>query len=106
MKEPPILEDIDHQPVIEYEFVTFQAPYVLKSRTTQRVIRSHGARKSARDWRKRLTQTGTNFRPVVFNQTQQTLIEYVPNPKASSVSMDKMDPFQSLPVNSSRLQAL
>jgi hypothetical protein len=106
MREPPIPEDIDHQPVIEYEFVTFQEPHTMKSRTTQRVIRSHGARKFARDRRKRLAQAGTNFRPVVFKQIQQTPIEYFPNPKASSVSMDEMDPFQSLPVDSSRLQAL
>jgi len=97
-------DDNDHLP--EYQFITFQDPHTLRSRGTQRLIRSHGVRKSLQTRRKKLVQANQNFRSFTFNQTQTSPVDKVLSPRTSSIAINELDPFESLAVNSLRLQAL
>ena len=83
-----------------------RTPHTLRSRGTQRLIRSHGVRKSLQTRRKKLVQANQNFRSFTFNQTQTSPVDKVPSPRTSSIAINELDPFESLAVNSLRLQAL
>jgi len=90
----------------EYQFITFQDPHTLKSRGTQRLIRSHGVKRSLQARRKKLTQANENFLPVTFTRPQPEAADDVLSPRTSSIAIHELDPFESLAVNSLRLQAL
>jgi len=102
----PVSEADDHDNLPEYQFITFQDPHTLRSRGTQRLIRSHGVRKSLQTRRKKLLQANENFRAVEFTQTQPSPAGKLLSPRTSSIAINELDPFESLAVNSLRLQTL
>ncbi|KAK8067212.1 hypothetical protein PG997_013959 [Apiospora hydei] len=99
-----------------FHFVTDQgAPSATKQLATRRQARSHAVKQALENKRKLQQKAGDNFRvatpkdlvPREKSKNQKTNAEEDRRPRiCSSLSVGLLDPFQTLAVNSSRLQAL
>src|ERR1700753_409473 len=100
-------ENTEDESSPEFRFITFQDPSVVRSRSIQGVIRAHGVKKSTEERRKKLSEgpRGYHFRHFSIDRLQQASSKRTHNPKAS-INSQKLDPFQSLAIDSSRLQVL
>ncbi|MCJ1291618.1 hypothetical protein MMC34_003163 [Xylographa carneopallida] len=94
-----------------YQFISIRAPDDAKDPTTRRLARSHAVKQALESKRKLQQQSGDNFRTMIpKDETRRsgrqkkhtrTLAE-----SPFSLSTGALDPFHTLPVDSSRLQAL
>jgi len=94
-----------------YHFIGIQAPDYVKDKTKQRLARSHAVKQALQKKRKLQQDCGDHFRITVDTDkprrtpSKRTHTTNVPallfSPCAGS-----LDPFQTLPVDQSRLQAL
>lgn len=105
VQDSPMPESPDDSTVPEFRFVTFQDPDTVKLRSIQRVIRAHGVRKTIEARRKKPIEKPTRFRHLAIDRLQQSSSKCVPDPR-TSIAVQELDPFQSLAINSARLQAL
>ncbi|EHK49312.1 hypothetical protein TRIATDRAFT_176093, partial [Trichoderma atroviride IMI 206040] len=88
-------------------FITFQDPNTVKLKSVQRVIRSHGAKKSLEGRKKKLTAATGNFRHFKTDRFQHTSANKQSNDTKSSVDIQSFGSTQSLAIsNSTRLQSL
>lgn len=100
----------DSCPGANFHFVTVSHPNDGKDRRIRRKARSHALKQALESKRRAQQQSGDNFRlssasdfsrGVVTKRDARNLVVPSRSPSAS-----KLDPFQSLAVDSSRLQAL
>ncbi|MCJ1223713.1 hypothetical protein MMC12_000356 [Toensbergia leucococca] len=94
-----------------FHFISFQAPDDVKDQITRRLARSHAVKQALQKKRKLQQESGDNFRVTASKDKPRRLV----NKKArtetraaslSSLSAGALDPFQTLAVDSSRLQTL
>ncbi|KAL7949765.1 hypothetical protein V8C42DRAFT_362086 [Trichoderma barbatum] len=91
----------------KFRFITFQDPNTIKLKSIQRVIRSHGAKKSLEGRKKKLTEITGNFRHFKTDRLQNTSVKRHNHESKTPSDMQHLDPFRSLSINNStRLQSL
>lgn len=97
----------NHLPGERFQFISIQNPDDTKDRTTRRLARSHAVARGLEKKRRRLQQSGHNFRTVSLKDNPADK-DVNPYTTASSVSLSKVPPgpFQLLAAESPRLQAL
>lgn len=83
---------------------------MVKSRSTQKVIRSHGIRKSIEERRRKLRRQLENFQHTTPQQIEENAIVKRKSLAAPSltrvVNVQEIDPFTTLVVDDSKLYAL
>ncbi|KAF2098962.1 hypothetical protein NA57DRAFT_66183 [Rhizodiscina lignyota] len=102
----------------QFQFIACQTPSAVKDRSNHRLARSHGARHSFMEKRRKLEQLQENFRLVTEQQIQQqssksrrtpaalpTPARSTPSP-TTTIQPSVLDPFDSLAVDCSKLQVL
>ncbi|EHK21604.1 uncharacterized protein TRIVIDRAFT_128252, partial [Trichoderma virens Gv29-8] len=89
-------------------FITFQDPNTIKLKSIQRVIRSHGAKKSLEGRKKKITEVTGNFRHFKPDRLQNaSAVKRHNNDYKTPSDIQQLDPFRSLSIsNSTRLQSL
>lgn len=91
----------------KFRFITFQDPNTVKLKSVQRVIRSHGAKKSLEGRKKKLTAVTGNFRHFKTDRFQNASAKRQSNDARSSIDIQSFGSTQSLAIgNSTRLQSL
>lgn len=99
----------NHLPGERFQFISIQNPDDAKDRTTRRLARSHAVARGLEKKRKRLQQSGHNFRTVSLKDDPANKIKDMnPYTTTSSISASTVapGPFQLLAAESPRLQAL
>jgi hypothetical protein len=104
----PLGENTDTEEGNEkFRFITFQDPNTVKLKSVQRVIRSHGAKKSLEGRKKKLTEVTGNFRHFKTDRYQHASAKKQGNDARSSIDIQSFGSTQSLAMsNSTRLQSL
>ncbi|KAL7902837.1 hypothetical protein HDV63DRAFT_384728 [Trichoderma sp. SZMC 28014] len=104
----PLEENADtEQGKDKFRFITFQDPNTVKLKSIQRVIRSHGAKKSLEGRKKKLKEVTGNFRHFKTDRLQHTSASKQGNDAKSSIDIQSCGSTQSLAIsNSARLQSL
>ncbi|KAF5024062.1 hypothetical protein F66182_3858 [Fusarium sp. NRRL 66182] len=95
----------------QFQFITIQTPHDLDDRATRRLARSHAVKQGLQNKRRLQQESMGNFRVLTLKDKQKRstskrkpAIPVVASPFSLSASI--LDPFQTLAVDSSRLQAL
>lgn len=94
-----------------FHFISIQAPDDAKDQTTRRLARSHAVKQALENKRKRQQESGDNFRVTASKDKPRRLVSKRARTETraaslSSLSAGALDPFQTLAVDSSRLQTL
>jgi hypothetical protein len=92
-----------------FQFISIQAPNDSKDQTTRRLARSHAVKQALEKKRKLQQASRDNFRvttPKDRPRKSVTKTRARPTPSLFSLSASTLDPFQTLAVDSSRLQTL
>ncbi|KAL3479278.1 hypothetical protein BJX99DRAFT_268676 [Aspergillus californicus] len=93
----------------QFQFITMQSPEDAKDRTQRRLARSHAVKHALETKRRQQQRCRTNFRVTTLKETgspRKVVSISRPLPLFSSPSASALDPFQTLAVDSSRLQIL
>ncbi|KAL7921905.1 hypothetical protein ACQKWADRAFT_327448 [Trichoderma austrokoningii] len=91
----------------KFRFITFQDPNAVKLKSIQRVIRSHGAKKSLEGRKKKLTEVTGNFRHFKTDRFQHTTTKKQGNDAKSSINIQSFASTRPLAIsNTTRLQSL
>ncbi|RDW60540.1 hypothetical protein BP6252_11923 [Coleophoma cylindrospora] len=95
-----------------FQFISVQTPDVPKDRITRRVARSHAVKQALQTKRKLQQESGDNFRVTTSKHkpkrdlSSRSCTGTLVMSSLYSLSAGALDPFQTLAVNSSRLQIL
>lgn len=93
----------------KFQFICIQNPDDAKNHATRRLARSHAVARGLEKKRRRLQQSGRNFRTVSLKDNSANKskeIDHERNESAISLSMVAPGPFQLLAAESPSLQAL
>jgi hypothetical protein len=91
----------------KFRFITFQDPNTIKLKSIQRVIRSHGAKKSLEGRKKKLTDVTGNFRHFKTDRFQHVSARKQSYDAKTSIDIQSFTLTQPLAIsNSTRLQSL
>lgn len=91
----------------KFRFITFQDPNTVKLKSIQRVIRSHGAKKSLEGRKKKLTAVTGNFRHFKTDRLQHASAKKQRNDPKPPIDIQPFGSIRSLAIsNSIRLQTL
>jgi hypothetical protein len=103
----PLGENAETETRDKFRFITFQDPNTVKLKSIQRVIRSHGAKKSLEGRKKKLTEATGNFRHFKRDRFQHTSAKRTNHGPQAASDILPFDPLRSLAIsNSARLQSL
>ncbi|MCJ1454598.1 hypothetical protein MMC28_004951 [Mycoblastus sanguinarius] len=94
-----------------FQFISIQAPNDAKDQITRRLARSHAVKQALENKRKLQQESGDNFRVTTSKDNPRRLVSKRARTETraaslSSLSAGALDPFQTLAVDSSRLQTL
>ncbi|KAI1122969.1 hypothetical protein F5Y10DRAFT_286608 [Nemania abortiva] len=97
----------------KFQFISIQAPDDAKDQFTRRLARSHAVKQALKNKRKLQQESRDNFRVTTSQDKLQMSARRRTRTRTVTTAMsffspsaDKLDPFATLPVDSSRLQAL
>ncbi|KAI3317268.1 hypothetical protein HD806DRAFT_541324 [Xylariaceae sp. AK1471] len=95
----------------DFQFISVQAPDDAKDLITRRLARSHAVKRALENKRKLQQESSDNFRITTPNSKPMRLVSRrtctrTLTASPFSLSAGELDPFQTLAVNSSRLQTL
>ncbi|KAI0111295.1 hypothetical protein GGR51DRAFT_509619 [Nemania sp. FL0031] len=101
----------NHIAVGQFQFISIQAPNDGKDRVTRRLARSHAVKQALKNKRKLQQESRDNFRITTSQDTRGMLAGRRPRTGIMAMSFlspsaGKLDPFETLAVDASRLQAL
>ncbi|KAL7929218.1 hypothetical protein V8C35DRAFT_331888 [Trichoderma chlorosporum] len=103
----PQRENAETESGNKFRFITFHDPNTVKLKSIQRVIRSHGAKKSLEGRKKKTTGVTGNFRHFKADRLQNTSVKRYNQDNKTPSDIQQLDPFRSLSINNStRLNAL
>lgn len=103
----PLEENADTEGREKFRFITFQDPNTVKLKSVQRVIRSHGAKRSLEGRKKKLTEVTGNFRHFKTDRFQHTSAKKQNNDAKASIDAQSLGSTRSLAIsNPTRLQSL
>ncbi|OBT48749.1 hypothetical protein VE00_00825 [Pseudogymnoascus sp. WSF 3629] len=88
-----------------FQFISIQSPSDAKNQTTRRLAKSHAVKRALRIKRMLQQESGDNFR-VTTSEDHDNSRRLVCTGTLDRSFCSGLDPFQTLPVNSSRLQIL
>jgi hypothetical protein len=93
---------------LQFQFITVKSLGETRDPASQRLVRSHALRQSLKAKRKRAEERQENFRFVVPQHPAKSLCQRQVRGAAeelpATIAGDRLDPFDSLAVDSSRLQ--
>lgn len=88
-----------------FQFISIQSPDDAKNKTTRRLAKSHAVKRALRIKRMLQQNTGDNFR-VTTSEDHCKARRLVYTASLDKSFCSRFDPFETLPVDSSRLQIL
>ena len=88
-----------------FQFISIQSPHDAKNKTTRRLAQSHAVKRALRIKRMLQQESGDNFR-VTTSEDHDNARRSVCIGTLDRSFCSGLDPFQTLPVDSSRLQIL
>ncbi|KAL6910084.1 hypothetical protein GGI43DRAFT_389280 [Trichoderma evansii] len=108
IRDFPLGENADTEEARDkFRFITFQDPNTVKLKSIQRVIRSHGAKKSLEGRKKKLTEVTGNFRHFKTDRLQHVSAKKQSHDAKPPIDIQPFGSTRSLAIsNSTRLQSL
>lgn len=108
MQDFPLEENADAEEGRDkFRFITFQDPNTVKLKSIQRVIRSHGAKRSLEGRKKKHTEVTGNFRHFKADRLQHASAKKQRHDAKPPIDIQPFGSTKSLVIsNSTRLQSL